>query len=319
MSSEPVRTDSGKSDAEENLSSRPAGPNLLRQRERTVDNIKWLFAYVFAISFTMAAKNVFDAAEPMLRGATMPALGFWPYLGALLVFTVTASVFYHQGAKFFDWRYASGINDEANRLGFVIDFATLVVTMIPFMLMANSLVKTVTSAVGLTAFVYGYIWLVGGGLIWLLLFEVRHSQWFRNRLNENLAKLELQRDKSVRTYWFGLNGTIFIILSLGFVIARHYGDACPAKPGAGFPFFLLFFAIIAVVRDALDFFWVWPVLYPVAPSDRRFIWPMTYLMSEGMTTARWPRALGISIAVVAVVIGFRQGLFNYADLVRACI
>jgi hypothetical protein len=129
---------------------------LLRQRERTIDNVKRLFAVVFAVSFTTLGRNAFDSMKEIVLGHRP----FPPWhvvvfnLEMLAVFTATASVFYHQGTKFLDWRYASRERDEAVPLGFASDFFIVVVTMIPFILMANSIDHTLTDVIGFTAFFF---------------------------------------------------------------------------------------------------------------------------------------------------------------------
>jgi hypothetical protein len=86
--------------------------DLIRQGERTVDNLKRLYAFVFAISFGAAGLSVIDRLKPLLVDQTAPPRRLLPVLvdvEMVVIFGLTASVFFHQGAKFLDNRYANSL------------------------------------------------------------------------------------------------------------------------------------------------------------------------------------------------------------------
>ena len=150
-------------------------PDLLRQRERTVDNLKPLFAFIFAISFTVLGTGAFQKLTPLLTIAhtVSPSLAAWIINVEMLgLFVVTAGVFFHQGAKFLDHRYARQPLSQVHPLGFAWDYLTLVVTMVPFFFMAQSYGPSITHYVGYTWFFASYVGLLGSGLVLLVLAQI---------------------------------------------------------------------------------------------------------------------------------------------------
>ena len=128
---------------------------LVRQGERTVDNLKRLFAFVFAISFGVIATGAIEKLRPILTNPAVPAppLLTWSInIEMLEVSVITAGVFYHQGAKLLDTRYARHPLSEVHPFGFAWDYLTLVITMVPFFFMAHSFHPSVTHEVGYTWF-----------------------------------------------------------------------------------------------------------------------------------------------------------------------
>ena len=63
----------------------------------------------------------------------------------LVVFVITAGVFYHQSAKFLDIRYAKKPLSIAQPFGSAFDYLMLVLTVAPFYLMASAFHPDVTS------------------------------------------------------------------------------------------------------------------------------------------------------------------------------
>lgn len=98
-----------------------AETDLIRQGERTIDNLKRLFAVVFALSFGVVATGAIEKLRPLLTTPDASAPPWWLWLLNLEmtgVFVVTAGVFYHQSAKFLDIRYAKDPLSEAHPMGF---------------------------------------------------------------------------------------------------------------------------------------------------------------------------------------------------------
>lgn len=300
-------------------------PSLLRQRERTIDNVKRLFATVFALSYTVVGRNAFEKILPLIDGQrTSPVAwqSWFTNIELLLVFTVTTAVFYHQGAKFLDWRYASGTNDEAHPLGFAWDFFTLITTMGPFILMANSLDPRATDKTGFTGFFFSYILLLTWGLVLLVLSELRHSNWFRSHVlsDEKLSAEELIRDGALRRYWLLMNSLVVLTIAIVFWLDVRAGDICPMRPRSmGFPVFLSLFGLIALSRDWLDFAWAWPVLYPVR-NDTPRRWPISWIVS-GRGYGRWGNvwtALGIIFLCGYLYLAYLDRWWDYSAWTKAC-
>jgi uncharacterized membrane protein len=152
--------------------------DIIRQRERTIDNLKRLFAMIFSISFGVLAQSVIGKLEPILTGdeLAIPPLHTWILNGEMIaVFAITGGVFYHQSTKFLDIRYAKQPLSEAHPLGFAFDYAALAFTVAPFFLMAHFLDQKFTHSIGFIWFFFAYLLLIAQGLVLLFLHEVADS------------------------------------------------------------------------------------------------------------------------------------------------
>lgn len=94
--------------------------DLVRQGERTVDNLKRLFAVVFALSFAIVVHGILARLNHVVLppGASIPLWRWLLNIEMVAVFMVTAAVFYHQSLKFLDIRYAKEPLSEAHPIGF---------------------------------------------------------------------------------------------------------------------------------------------------------------------------------------------------------
>jgi len=289
---------------------------LVRQGERTVDNLKRLFAVVFALSFGIVGNGIFAKLKTtMLPPTTSPPTWLWLLnIEMATVFLVTAAVFYHQSVKFLDIRYARQPLSAAHPWGFAADYLQLVLTAAPFFLMANSLGGEVTHAVGYLWFFASYVSLLAFGLVLLVVSEVRHSKEVREKLlKEQIAPEEIWREGLLRAYWMVMNSAILLVLLVSFWWASR-GNTCPARPAAGtLPWFLYFFGFVALGRDYLDFRWAWPFLYPVSAANaaERMKWPMTRMVAS-TSHSRWIAA-GVSfiIADAAMLCAIQFWDFQY--------
>jgi hypothetical protein len=271
LGSRPVNFRSNGTPMSETSAETTSSNELVRQGERTVDNLKRLFAVVFALSFGIVGNGVFGKLKAALLppGYVAPTWLWILNIEMLVVFLVTAAVFYHQSVKFLDIRYARQPLSEAHPWGFAADYLQLVITVAPFFLMANSLGPEVTHKVGYLWFFGSYVLLLIFGLILLILSEARHSQFVRVRIwGEKIAPEEVERENSLRAYWMAMNSAVLLILLISFWWASRNGS-CPARGQAGAPpLFLFLFGIVALLRDYLDFrFAAFSV--PDEPGQRR--------------------------------------------------
>lgn len=94
--------------------------DLVRQGERTVDNLKRLFAVVFALSFAIVVHGILARLNHVVLppGASIPAWRWLLNIEMVAVFMATAAVFYHQSLKFLDIRYAKEPLSETHLIGF---------------------------------------------------------------------------------------------------------------------------------------------------------------------------------------------------------
>lgn len=271
--------------------------DLVRQGERTVDNLKRLFAVVFALSFGIAGNGAYTKLKPVLLSGNSPPGWLWVLnIEMMAVFLVTAAVFYHQSVKFLDIRYAKTPLSEAHPWGFAADYIQLVLTAAPFFLMANSLGHEVTNKVGYVWYFASYVVLLGFGLVLLVISEVRHSRFIRHGIwGERIAPEEIERESLLRAYWMVMNGTILMILLFGFWYSSS--RTCSAHPRfVADAWFLYAFGIVALIRDYLDFRWAWPFLYPIADPASQVLAPLTW-----MATPR-RRSLCITLGVLIVLL-----------------
>lgn len=260
--------------------------DLVRQGERTMDNLKRLFAVVFALSFGIAGNGAYAKLKPVLLSGSQPPGWLWALnIEMMAVFLVTAAVFYHQSVKFLDIRYAKAPHSEAHPWGFAWDYIQLVLTAAPFFLMANSLASDVTHAVGYIWYFSSYVVLLGFGLVLLVISEIRHSPLIRHGIwGEKIAPEEIAREGQLRAYWMVMNSTILLLLLVGFWYSSS-GGSCPAHPrdmsGA---WFLYGFGIVALLRDFLDFRWAWPFLYPMANPATQVLAPLNWMAAPRRRT-----------------------------------
>jgi protein-S-isoprenylcysteine O-methyltransferase Ste14 len=296
--------------------------DLIRQGERTVDNLKRLFAVVFALSFAALAGAAIDKLRPLMTEKVLPppALLSWMLnIEMLVVFVVTAGVFYHQSTKFLDIRYAKHPWAEAHPLGFALDYLTLVLTAAPFFLMAHGFSTQVTHRVGYLWFFGAYVLLLGFGLTLLMVSEFRHSRFVRVRiLKETISDQEIQRESTLRTYWFVMNSFVLLVL-IAVLKAATYYSPCPLSHVNGkFPVFLFFFGAVALARDYFDFRYAWRFLYPMRPESAPLLdkWPLTAINDPGRR-APWMIA-GYAFLSVSIVILLCMRFWDLPHWVAAC-
>lgn len=295
--------------------------DLVRQGERTVDNLKRLFAVVFALSFGVVGNGVFAKLKTaILTPVKSPPFWLWVLnVEMIVIFLVTAAVFYHQSVKFLDIRYARHPLSAAHPWGFAADYLQLVLTAAPFFLMANSLGWEVTHAAGYLWFFTSYVSLLSFGLLLLLASEMRHSHTVREKiLKEQIAPEEVKREGLLRAYWLVMNSTVLLILLVAFWWVSRDG-ACPLRPTAwsvwSFP---QFFVVMALARDYLDFRWAWPFLYPVSEENatKQMKWPTTCMVA-GTNHSRWITA-GVLIIIADIAMLFVIEFWDFSYWTAAC-
>lgn len=238
-----------------------------RPFERTIDNLKRLFAIVFSVSYGLSIAFLLDRAQPFLTDPRKFEEVSWVdvivTLEVYLVFIITAGVFYHHGARFLDNRYGSADAHRVRPSDFVWDFGLLFVQMIPFLTMAFALSPEVTQTHGYTWFFFAYVLAFLLGLILLVLAAVK------DRVRSNLPS-RIQNEISVlRLYWMAMNATVMLTILAAFYAFERYGQRCPANHqlGDSAGLFISTFALIAILRDWFDLRGTWEFHFPYA-DDR---------------------------------------------------
>ncbi|NDW05871.1 hypothetical protein [Jiella pacifica] len=246
--------------------------DLVRQSERTIDNLKRILAFVFSLSFGLAASRIFERLGPTLTDPTQP----FPTIGVLLVhlemtsvFAVTAALFFHQGAKFLDIRYAKEPISTPTPAGFAFDFGVQMLTMVPFYAMAFSFGKDVIASSGYYWLFMSYVTLIVLGLVLLIISSIP-------RVRHTIPQEELKRELTTRIYWFVMNSFFLMLLAITFFASSSPNDSCPVGLQGGPSLFLYAFGAIVLVRDWMDYSRTWPYIYPTPANqiDKLKKWPM---------------------------------------------
>jgi protein-S-isoprenylcysteine O-methyltransferase Ste14 len=295
--------------------------DLVRQGERTIDNLKRLFAVVFAISFAVVGTGVIDKLRPILANLQRAPHGLWLLIlniEMIAVFVITAGVFYHQSVKFLDIRYAKHPLSQVHPLGFAWDYFTLVLTAAPFFFMAHSLHPTITHEVGYIWFFVSYVLLLSLGLALLLFGHLRHSKTIRGFLNESIDPGEIVREGTLRTYWLIMNGMILLLLLVAFRLFAIVSPCPASSPTGSVPIFLYFFGIFALLRDYLDYRYAWRFLYPTSESSAPALdrWPITKIVGSKNLT-RWIVLGSLFVAICAALL-FNLEFWNLSYWAPTC-
>lgn len=294
--------------------------DLIRQGERTIDNLKRLFAVVFAASFSLAGAAIADKVRSVLTEATAFPSPQTIFINAemTIVFVITAGVFYHQSAKFLDIRYARHPLALAHPVGFALDYGTLVLTAAPFFFMAQALSPSVTHEVGYFFFFGAYVLLFTFGLCLLGAQSIRHSRLLRKRVfKEELPPEELVREAKLRQFWLLMNSGVLLVLLVVFSIATE-GSACPLAPKADDPIWFLYaFGAIAIVRDALDYGYSWRLIYPLPGTmSQQHPWPLSNVVAS---TRPWLWSmLGYLLVALCLLMAWYVQLWDVPKWIDAC-
>jgi hypothetical protein len=207
--------------------------DLVRQGERTVDNLKRLFAFVFSLSFAIIGLGAINKLKDVFLAKSLPSLSTWLLDAEMLtVFVITAGVFYHQSAKYLDNRYARAPSATVGPFGFAGDYIRQVLTAVPFYFMAFAFGPDVTHAVGYFWFFGVYLILLASGLILLFPTTFEHAT--------PVAPLHI--------YWFLMNSAILLIILALFQGFVWTGYVCPTSPMkwkcTGFPLYIWSFRAV---------------------------------------------------------------------------
>ena len=286
-------------DGQEELS---ATDPIIRQRERTVDNVKRLYAIIFSLSFTNFVREIFDTAKDRLSHDIPIAGALATQIAMLLIFYLTAAVFFFHIDRYLDIRYAMLVPGSMTRDGqrlrviawrpqtFAFDYLALVLTMIPFMFMSFTMDPEITKRFGILPFFVTYILLfLLSGLLLLPYSIIRGVAPAALKFPGS----ETARYAALSTHWLILNSTVVLILLCVFRLCDN-GDPLASQASFAIDFttanakFVIFFVLAAVIRDVIDFRTVWPFLYlsrmGVGPGDRH--WGLRLLLDDRLAL-RW--------------------------------
>ncbi len=268
----------------------------IRQSERTIDNLKRLYAVLFSLSFGIVAvesmKKISVFADPAAY-----ALGpLFLHIEITISFIFTAGLFYYQGDRFLDTVYAKHPLAPTKASHFGADYFVNVFTMIPFYLMAQALGRGYTDAVGFTWYFIAYVYLIGQGLALLL---VREVIIFKTKPVVSEAIMAL------KAFWFVMNSLMLCVSVFAYFIWRNVTSAaCPTNYHTAGVYFVGLMGALILFRDYLDFTRGWPILYPV-DSSSELRWPLPRLRQAGARRKAWTCGLVLIGLTVILVIATR--------------
>lgn len=282
----------------------------LKQSERTIDNLKRLYAVLFALSFGAVVKAGFEKLSAFAEPTVAPHwLAFGVHTELTLAFMVTAGLFYYQGDRFLDVAYAKAPLRDVGPMEFGVDYLTNVLTMMPFFLMANALSNDLINRFGFLWFAVSYVVLISLGLGLLVVRDI----WWAIRSIAHARELH-----ALQSFWMIMNSLAVTAV----VIAYHHFqkfDACPARVGSGVPWFLFALGGLILLRDGVDFMHGWAVLYPVNPKSKQgqLLPAMKWLASDkGHILGQ---ILGYLCIVTLIFVLAGTGLWDLSALARACV
>ncbi len=234
----------------------------IRQSERTVDNLKRLYAVLFALSFAVLANGVALKLTSAGEGEAWTLQEILAHIEVTLIFALTAGLFYYQSDRFLDVALARRPLPEVSAWKFAGSYLVNVVTMAPFYLMALALGPDLSRGdFGFNWYLLAYVILIANGLL-LLFLGGAGRVLLRHR--ESAAEIE-----ALTVFWMGWN-SLMLLVAVG--LFRWFSDRaglCVAGD-VNLPLGLGFVTAVGatiLLRDAVDFWHGWPILYPVADTD----------------------------------------------------
>lgn len=284
----------------------------IRQSERTVDNLKRLYAVLFALSFSVLATGTIEKMNGALTGDVWPVRTIFLHIEISLAFAMTAGLFYYQGDRFLDVVLAKKPLATVTAADFAFSYLVNVLTMAPFYLMAHGLGYVSAGSGGFTWYFLGYLALIINGLLWLL---VRSAARVALRLKAVTGDIA-----AVSSFWLIMNSLMLVVVLLLYLGFARYGGPCVAGDleGVGLWFVASLGAVI-LIRDGLDFIHCWPILYPVADPEAGIrSRPVIAALKQHIglrIAAFW---VSVLLVVISLYLVWLSGLWDISALRAAC-
>jgi hypothetical protein len=279
----------------------------IRQSERTIDNLKRLYAVLFSLSFGIVAVESFRKIGAFADPAAYKIGPLFLHVEITISFIFTAGLFYYQGDRFLDTVYAKQPLAPAKPTHFGADYFVNVFTMIPFYLMAQALGHEYTDAVGFTWYFLAYIYLIGQGLALLLIREI---------IGLKTKPVVPESISALKAFWFAMNSLmLFVAILAYFIWTRLSSNQCPTNYHVAGVYFVAVMGILILVRDYLDFTRGWAVLYPVEkPDDLQ--WPLPALHQAKARVYAW--AAGLILIALTIWLIDLTGLWDLPYMATVC-
>jgi hypothetical protein len=195
--------------------------DTVRQRERTVDNVKRLYAFFLSLSFSNVFRELVERydqplktyADAILQHPVAALQLALPPMLVFAIFFVTSSIFYFQADRLFDVRFALAEQDAATGeklmaewkpYAFFVEYISLILQMIPFALMSFAFTKRFPMRGVVTEFYFSY------ALLFIIPSAVtlckRVGKFFRN---------EETTPTPITVHWLWINSLSLLAIGVG--------------------------------------------------------------------------------------------------------
>jgi len=279
--------------------------SLYKYRQRSLDNLKRVYAVTLSISIGKFLENIYGNAAVFLhenveKNASSITLAdniLFLQFAMLIVLIATLSVFYFNEDKLIDIAYGfdptdaeklalrqndktKEVPDQWKFLPFSVYYIIVLLTLLPFSFLGLAGRVETLKAVGLKDFFIGYVALLAGTSVLASINE------FIVRFSPMTAASDTARGRILSTNWRIVNSSTVILLTLGYMqYWPHFRIdstmSCPIsavdcvvpRPFDGWAaytyerWFLWSFLFIAMLRNYLDIRGTWPFLIINQPYD----------------------------------------------------
>lgn len=286
-----------------------------RQSDRTVDNLRALYAILFALSLSLALTGTYDKVHAALVGQNFNAVSLAHHGLVTLSFLVTLSLFHYQTDRYMDVTHRGTGLHEVRPPIFLLDLVRGLLSMAPIYLMAQSLGASPFQQVGFTWYVLAASLFLLSNTLFLSWAAVRSRP--RNNPGPDLAA---GRIEALRVFWLLLNSACMVLLFAVYSLFRSAGEVCPARGEQGLQVgFVAVFCLVLVARDMIDISQSWPVLHPAGPGSGPVAPGRLLTWLERADRRRWIRAFALVLALAAIFLSARAGLWDILAVTRNCM
>ncbi|MCA3714135.1 hypothetical protein [Phenylobacterium sp.] len=286
-----------------------------RQSDRTVDNLRSLYATLFALSLGLALTGTYNKVHAALVDQNFNAVSLAHHGLVTLSFLVTLSLFHYQTDRDMDVAYRG-----AGRLGvrppiFLLDLVRGLLSMAPIYLMAQALGAAPFQQVGFTWYVLAASLFLLSNTLFLSWAAVRGKP-----PSDGAPDVAASRIEALRVFWLLLNSACMVLLFAVYRLFRSAGEVCPARGEEGLQVgFVAAFCLILIARDMVDISQSWPVLHPADPGSGPVTPGRLLTWLERADRRRWIRALALVLVLATVILVARAGVWDILAVTRNCM
>jgi|GEM_PF-3211360 hypothetical protein len=286
-----------------------------RQSDRAVDNLRSLYAILFALSLGLALTGTYDKVHAALIGQSFDAVSLALHGLVTLSFLVTLSLFHYQTDRYMDVAYRRPGLAVVRPPMFLLDLVRGLLSMAPIYLMAQSLGAAPFQQVGFTWYVLAASLFLLSNTLFLSWAGVRGKP-----PSDGAPDAAAGRIEALRVFWLLLNSACMVLLFAVYRLFRSAGEVCPARGEEGLQVgFVAAFCLILIARDMVDISQSWPVLHPADPGSGPVTPGRLLTWLERADRRRWIRALALVLVLATVILVARAGVWDILAVTRNCM